>query len=267
MDDSTVSPTAQAPPRWILLVHQLPPRPAYLRVRTRRRLQQLGAVLLKNTVYALPWSAEAVEDFQWLRQEIATEGGTAVLFDATVIAGLPCPDPAPGTKRARRGHLPDLSGGRLWVTRRDVHVDRIASSWLIRRWIDPRARIRCVATGRTRPESGALRFDMFEGEFTHEGERCTFETLLHRFGLGRDTTLRALGEIVHDLDCKDARFQRAETPRVGRLLAGVIQRHRTDASRLQAGARLLDRLYREWPPAEAAARARRGPLRRPAKAR
>jgi DNA-binding transcriptional regulator PaaX len=59
--------------RWLLLIHQLPPTPAYLRVRVRRRLKQLGAQLLKNSVYVLPHSAEALEDFHWLRREILDE--------------------------------------------------------------------------------------------------------------------------------------------------------------------------------------------------
>ncbi len=247
MHDSTESSPAQVAPRWVLLVHQLPPRPAYLRVRIRRRLTALGAVLLKNTVYALPWSAGALEDFQWLRTEILGAGGEAILFDAAIVAGAA--DATGGRRRRpthRRHRLPALAGGRTWATRRDVQVDRIASAWLIRRWIDPHARFRFVAPRGGRPVPRALRFDMFEGEFTHDGDRCTFETLLHRFGLGRDPALRALGEVIHDLDLKDARFRRAEAPRVARLLERVIRSCRTDPGRLRAGARILDQLHRDW---------------------
>ena len=73
--------------------------------------------------------------------------------------------------------------GRTWVTRQGVHVDRIASAWLIRRFIDPEARFKFVPAKGYVPEPGELRFDMFEAEFTHEGDRCTFEVLLERAGL------------------------------------------------------------------------------------
>ncbi len=100
--------------------------------------------------------------------------------------------------------------GSVWVTRQGVHVDRIASAWLIRRFIDPEARFKFVPAKGYVPEPGELRFDMFEAEFTHEGDRCTFEVLLARAGLA-DPALAAIGEIVHDIDLKDAKFGREET--------------------------------------------------------
>src|SRR6185312_12779875 len=74
--------------RWLLFIHQLPPKPDYLRVKTRRRLRRLGAVAVKQTVYALPSSDEALEDLQWLRQEIESEGGSAVIAEAQLVEGL-----------------------------------------------------------------------------------------------------------------------------------------------------------------------------------
>ena len=71
---------------------------------------------------------------------------------------------------------------RTWVTRQGVYVDRIASAWLIRRFIDPQARFKFVPGKGYRPEPAELRFDMFEAEFTHEGDKCTFEVLLERCG-------------------------------------------------------------------------------------
>ena len=68
--------------------------------------------------------------------------------------------------------------GRVWVTREGVQIDRIASAWLIRRFIDPEARFKFVPGTGYVPAPGELRFDMFEGEFTHRGDRCTFEVLL-----------------------------------------------------------------------------------------
>ena len=88
MNDSVESSRPQGHPPWLLLIHQLPPRPHYLRVKVRRRLARLGARPLKNTVYALPWSEEAIEDFQWLRREIEADGGEAVICEASLLEGL-----------------------------------------------------------------------------------------------------------------------------------------------------------------------------------
>ena len=77
-----------AEPRWLLLIHQIPPKPAYLRVKVGRRLQRLGAVAIKNSVYALPKSDSAYEDMQWVLQEIVKGGGDASLCEASFVDGL-----------------------------------------------------------------------------------------------------------------------------------------------------------------------------------
>jgi hypothetical protein len=135
--------------------------------------------------------------------------------------------------------------GRTWVTRTGVYVDRIASAWLIRRFIDPEARFRFVAPKGHRPEPGELRFDMFEGEFTHEGEHCTFETLCRHFRL-TDVALTAIGEIVHDIDFKDDRFDRPETAGIRMVLDGIAHSNPDDAIRLQRGGVVLDDLYGQF---------------------
>jgi hypothetical protein len=131
--------------------------------------------------------------------------------------------------------------GRTWVTREGVHVDRIASAWLIRRFIDQEARFAFVPSEGTRP-GGAIRFDMYEAEFTHEGDRCTFEVLLER-ALLDDPALRAIGELVHDIDLKDGKFGREETAGIAGLIAGIVLAHRDDDQRLARGAALFDDLY------------------------
>ena len=132
--------------------------------------------------------------------------------------------------------------GRTWVTREGVHVDRIASAWLIRRFIDPDARFKFVPARGYVPRRGELRFDMFDAEYTHEGERCTFETLLARFGL-RDRALAAIGAIVHDIDCKDERFGRPETAGVASLIRGIARSYEEDAARLERGSAVFEDLY------------------------
>jgi hypothetical protein len=283
--------------RWLLLIHQLPPKPDYFRVKIWRRLQGLGAVPIKNSVYALPFSDQATEDFQWLRKEITAGGGEASVCRAAFVDGLSDPqietlfraardaDYAEVTRAAENtaspGDVPRLERrlreittldhfgatgrktaeaavaklktnrasrrqagtarqprGQTWITRPDVHVDRIASAWLIKRFIDPKARF---AFGE--PRDGALTFDLFEGDYTHEGDRCTFETLLQRFGLDHDQALRAIAEMVHDVDCKDEKFGRDETAGLARLIAGVVKRNARDTARLDRGAELLNDLY------------------------
>ena len=132
--------------------------------------------------------------------------------------------------------------GRTWVTRRGARVDRIASAWLIRRFLDPQARFKFVEPEGYDPEAGELRFDMFEGEFTHEGERCTFETLVRRFG-PIDPALRAISEIVHDIDHKEERFGRAETAGIASMIHGIAATTEADAERLRRGAEMFDDLY------------------------
>jgi hypothetical protein len=313
-----------APERWTLLIHQIPPAPAYLRVKIGRHLQRVGAVAIKNSVYALPRSDDTLEDLQWIRREIVKGGGDASLVDARFIDGLsdaqvialfqtareadyreiaaqaratarelPRRGPPPGNRRAeltvqiarlrqrlveigevdffgapgreiaealvagleeRMSPNPEASResrptpraedvrGRTWVTRTGIKVDRMASAWLIRRFIDPEARFKFVPAKGYAPEPGELRFDMFEAEYTHEGDRCTFEVLVGRFGLA-DPALRHVAEIVHDLDLKDARFGREEAAGIGQLVAGVVAAHAGDEVRLTRGAALFDDLY------------------------
>ena len=299
--------------RWLLLIHQLPPKPDYLRVKVRRRIQKLGAVPLKNSVYVLPRSEAALEDFQWLANEIIADEGDATICAASLLSGVSNEDleslfraeraadylaiadsassidersprasdelnglrrklavvramdffDAPERHEAERAVnaaearlQPDNSSaeaarpsaaaprGATWVTRRGVFVDRIASAWLIRRFIDPDARFRFVAESH-RPAAGEQRFDMYAGEFTHEGDRCTFETLLARFGLEHDSALRALGEIVHDIDCKDEKFGREETTGIAAVIKGVALASNDDEQRVERGTLVFDGLYEQ----------------------
>jgi hypothetical protein len=301
--------------RWLLLFHQIPPKPDYFRVKVWRRLQRIGAVPVKNSVWVLPHSDQALEDFRWLLQEIVQGGGegsvcrgdfvdglsdsdiealfrqaraadyAAIAREAKSLARKPAPAHvarlhqrlnqvaaidyfrAPGRRtvepalarletRVRRteprgdptGHAGRRSGrvrGRTWVTRRGVFVDRIASAWLIKRFIDPDARFKFAAPEGYVPRKGELRFDMFEAEYTHDGDRCTFETLLRRFRL-RDPALRAIGEIVHDIDCKDTKFGRGEAAGVELLLGGIARESATDTTRLRRGAIVFDNLYQSF---------------------
>ena len=247
--------------RWLLLMHQLPPQPDYFRVKVWRRLRAIGAATVKNSVYVLPNTPDAREDFEWLIREIAAGGGEAVLCEATFVAGLS--DEDIGSLLQQRGQNRDVDAqaaatqavaelatrtrsaprGAIWVTRRDFHADRISSAWLIRRFIDPAARFRFVSTTDRMHANGELRFDMFEAEYTHVGDACTFEVLLDAFDLRSITGLSPIAEIVHDIDCKDEKFGRAETAETARALNELYSSHASDAERLDHGAMLFENLF------------------------
>jgi len=236
-------------PGWLLLIHQLPPKPDYLRVKVRRRLRQLGAAALRGSVYVLPDNDEAFEDFQWLAGEIRAEGGEAIIgrtefldgiTDAEVQAMFPSPGGTPGIA-AGPGAIDRVEPGRTWVTRRGVHVDRMASAWLIRRYVDPRAQFKFVPPRGYRAEPGELRFDMQPAEYTHEGELCTFQVLLKRFGLA-EPGLAAIGEVVRDIDYKDSKHGRPETAGIAALVKSIAEADSTDAARMERAAPVFDGL-------------------------
>jgi hypothetical protein len=130
--------------------------------------------------------------------------------------------------------------GRTWVTRPRPEIDRVGSAWLIRGFIDRKATFRFSA----KPESipGAIPFDYAHGEFSHQGEDCTFETLRQRFGLA-DKALQALGEMVHDADLEDGKFQRPECLGLDRILKGWAKRGMSDEDILSRGGACFDGLY------------------------
>lgn len=237
--------------QWLLFIHRLPPKPDYLRVKVGRRLKKLGAVSIKKTVYALPMSDEAREDFEWLRREVEAEGATAVIAEADFVAGISNAELGAifglghaGTRGSSRKSAPPerIKPGSVWVTRTDVHVDRIASSWMIRRFIDRRARFKFVPGKGYQARAGELRFDMYDAEYTHVGEDCTFQTLVLRF-TPRDRALVAIGEIVHDIDCKDDRFNRPETAGTAAMIRAICESTNSDVKRIERGSTLFDDLY------------------------
>ena len=121
-------------------------------------------------------------------------------------------------------------------------MERYASAWLIRRFIDPHARFKFVSGKGYSPEPGELRFDMFEAEFTHEGDKCTFEVLLERGAL-KDPALRAIAEIIHDIDLKDDKFGRTEVAGIRTLVEGISVATKDDSDRIARGTEVLNNLY------------------------
>jgi hypothetical protein len=223
-------------------------------------MQRIGAVAVKNAAWVLPATSASMEDFQWLIREIEADGGEALLCEVRFVAGLSPgqtaaleqalgaaedsstagrpPAPSPRSTKPQRGT--GRTGG-IWVTRRGAYVDRIASAWLIRRHIDPEAGFRFVHDDHV-PDDDEIRFDMYDAEYTHLGDSCTFEVLASIFAAA-EPAVAAIGEIVHDIDFKDDRFRRPETAGVKLLLDGIVAAEPSDEMRLERGFRLLDDLY------------------------
>jgi hypothetical protein len=130
--------------------------------------------------------------------------------------------------------------GRRWVTRPRPHVDRVASAWLIKRFVDPEAEF--VFAPPDQVPGDAIPFDMAGVDFGHHGEDCTFETLLRRTGL-RDRKLAILAEIVHEADLKDQKFARDEARGIDLALRGLLSAVKDDHEALAHGMILFDGLY------------------------
>jgi hypothetical protein len=317
--------------KWLLLIHQIPPKPDYFRVKIWRRLLKIGAVAIKQSVYVLPDTEQSYEDLLWIVKEIEQGKGSASLSRAEFLEGLArakiiglfqdarntdyekiirdvqtCidivdmekqvmlsradPDSSGAeAKNARKelvrfqarlaevksidffhadkrdaaeriiaefktglgqGRVEDSRGtgireqgqGRTWVTRKGIYVDRIASAWLIKRFIDQQAVFKFVTDNNYQAEPDELCFDMSAGDFTHQGDRCTFEVLLDSFRL-TPFPLTVIAELIHDIDLKDRKYDRPELSGIQALFAGLSATCTRDTERLERGSQLLNDLY------------------------
>jgi hypothetical protein len=311
--------------KWLLLIHQIPPKPSYFRVKVWRRLQQVGAVPIKQSVYVLPKNDQGLEDFSWMLREIKDGGGEASICEAafidgitdeqiiamfrdarkvdyeeiikdtrSILAELPpapdaqienvshadgqlarlqkkmaeltaidyfeCPDRgvaevllanlAEQLRGAKTGKLTQTKShkdltGKTWVTRENVYVDRMACAWLIRRFIDTTARFKFVSSKKYKPQPNELRFDMFDAEYTHDGDLCSFEMMIRRCGLDQQL-FTPLAEIVHDIDLKDEKFGRPETAGIKTLFSAIVTAHPKDEERIEIGGKILDDLFEHY---------------------
>jgi hypothetical protein len=133
--------------------------------------------------------------------------------------------------------------GRTWFTRKKPFIDRMASAWLIRRFVDAKAVFKFIsesdsdAIGRN-----AATFDIRGGEFTHVGDLCTFEVLVKSFGI-RDKVVRKIAEIVHDLDVKDDKYGNPEAPGVEEILMGIRKTAKNDSDALERGMGVFEMIY------------------------
>ncbi len=133
--------------------------------------------------------------------------------------------------------------GKIWATRKNPFVDRMASAWLIKRFIDPKASFAFVdERDIVSLDNKSVAFDVRDGAFTHAGALCTFEVLVKSFGI-RDKAVRKIAEIVHDLDVKDDKYGRPETAGLEDILAGIRKTAKNDADGLERGMAAFEMLY------------------------
>jgi len=152
---------------------------------------------------------------------------------------------AKGPKRSPKLQTLDVKQyhGKTWLTRLRPEIDRVGSAWLISKFIDPEAKFVFVPTVQAVPE--AIPFDMLDAEFSHHGNNCTFETLTKRFAIV-DKAVAKIGEMVHDADLDDARFQRVECVGIDRVLKGWAKQGLPDEEILRRGFECFDALYAFW---------------------
>ncbi len=307
---------------WLVLIHQIPPKPDALRVSIWRRLQQIGAVAIKQSVYVMPLSEQSREDLSWTLKKIVDGGGDGSISEVRFVEGLTdekvislfqsarksdyekiirdanqqLADWTSGNidhkDRAVKAHAQveklqrqfdsiaaidffkapekgtanllikdlavrstgkvtdvvapanglDILKAKVWVTRRNIFVDRIACGWLIRRFVDETARFKYVDSDTYAPGPDEIRFDMFEGEYTHAGDLCTFEVMTRRLNL-QDSGVAALAEVIHDIDLKDSKYNRGQTEGLAALLSGLAAAEPDDEKRMTQGAQLMENLY------------------------
>jgi hypothetical protein len=130
--------------------------------------------------------------------------------------------------------------GKVWLTRPRPEIDRVGSAWLIRKFVDPKARF--VFAVKRPVNRRVLTFDMLDGDFSHDGDDCTFETLIRRFGI-QDKAARKISEMVHDADLDDDKFQRSECIGIDRVLKGWAKESLPDQEILRRGFQCFDALY------------------------
>ncbi len=129
---------------------------------------------------------------------------------------------------------------KVWATREHIHIDRLCSAWLIRRFIDPQARF--VFAPESKLPKSAIPFDTFGAEFSHHRNACTFETLLKAFQI-KDKSLTAIAEIVHDIDMKDNKFGRPESGGLDAVVRALSDFLKDDQKMLEVGSIIFDSLY------------------------
>lgn len=309
---------------WLLLIYQIPAKPSYFRAKIWRRLQQIGAIPIKQAVYAMPNRDQCLEDLSWIAKEIDDRGGEAIILNASLLEGLTDEQVIRLFKQARQAdyrvildeartlmdayHSEEMSdpvlldcrarlrkliksftatvnidffplpeqaqteayldemgtifhrgkgkdtvsvtnevifSGCAWVTKSNVYVDRIASAWFIKRFVDNTASFKFIKESHYEPSKNELRFDMREAEYTHQGDMCTFEVLAQTF-CPQDRGIKQIAKLIHDIDLKDDSFGLPETAGIHAILDSIVATTSDDHKRIELATTIFNGLLTNY---------------------
>jgi hypothetical protein len=204
-------------------------------------LQPLNQLIAKNRKKPGEGFAEALEKLQRQFQEVRALDFFACPagHDVEVLLQRAKQLTAPRSKAAAPLDAKRYQR-RVWLTRPRPEIDRVGSAWLIRKFIDAKAKFVFAAKPAAHPD--AIPYDMMDVEFTHHGDDCTFETLLKRFAIA-DPAARRIGEMIHDADLEDGKFQRPECRGLDLLFKGWARLGLSDAEILEKGFACFDALH------------------------
>ena len=308
---------------WLILSFSLPTKSQAIRVKVWRRLQTIGAVQVKNSLYVLPATAGNSEHFTWLAKEVEEADGEALFFETETILtmddaaimrlftqerdaeyatldaelhetltqargkeGVSLDRELLSTRRKltrryeaihERDYFPSGKGartaallsqltalldggadaaenigiktfpreafaGKIWITRERPYVDRLASFWLVRRFLDPQARLAFVPPDAHIPKrEDAVRFDMTDAEFTHVGGRTTFEVMITAFSLEQDVPA-GLVAAIRAIDLEEMDTAPTESRGIKRILDGLLLSINDDEQLVESALVLMDAL-------------------------
>ena len=301
--------------KWLFFSFSVPSRLQGFRVKIWRRLNALGAVQIKNSIYVLPANAQSQEQLTWMGKETDEQGGESLIIangnllniaDTQVAAAFTKardedygalseeiravvaePDSQERLAALRKfekrleairaiDFFPSGKGAALqkmideaqptpteghpvismadaahyrqknWVTRANPYVDRLASFWLVKRFIDPAPRIVFLQESETVPTGpDVVSFDMAQADFTHVGGLITFEVIAEAFGLAAQVPPR-MREVIKAIDLEELEAAPAETPGVKRMLDGLVATHDDDHVRTEQALAFFDTLLASY---------------------
>ena len=207
---------------------------------TRRRLPKLGEAEARRQIVQLRRNFESLVAVDFFGGEARQQAEAALTDLSSMAESRYSADEPHAIKRAIQPVDRKAYRGRTWATREHLWIDRVCSAWLIRRFIDPKAKFVWLKKVSDCPKS-AVGFDFDGAEFTHVGARVTFEVLLASFGLETDAGLAALGALVHYLDVGGVPVP--EAAGFAAVVTGARSLHSDDHALLDAISPVIDSLH------------------------
>ncbi|MDQ6684662.1 MAG: chromate resistance protein [Pseudomonadota bacterium] len=206
----------------------------------RSRVKHATEAVLHRNMRALEQQLHAIQAIDFFPAKTSERAANALAtLRREIELQLSPGEPSPGPDTVRRQEKSTFKG-RTWATRKRPWVDRLATAWLVRRRIDPKAKFIWIESARKCPKS-AVGFDFDGATFSHIGDQVTYEVVLHSFGLEADAGLKRLGELVHFIDIGGIPVDAA--PGVEAVVRGLLVQHEDDDRVLTAALPVFDALY------------------------